>query len=208
MCLNNYLLNFNEKDTIVLLDNIFKYCRNKNMAFIRYREAVNKLIQIAFKVLSQTQVELKTIFSDERELLLSVNMIYKPDALEEACKYIYIQIINYLSSKETNYSTIELILEYLDKNISTAHLNDVASKFNMNPNYLSQYFKKHTGDTFTNYINTNKIKVAKENLLNTNKTVEHIAQELGFSSSSTFIRMFKQIEGLTPNAYREKQLSE
>lgn len=208
MCLNNYLLNFNEKDTMVLLENIFKYCRSKNIAFIRYRETVNELIQIAFNVLSQKQVDLKTIFIDERELLLNINLIYKSDALEEACRDIYSRILNYLSSKENNYSTIKLILDYIDNNINTAYLNDVASKFNMNSNYLSQYFKKHTGDTFTNYININKIKAAKENLLNTNKTVEQISQELGFNSSSTFIRMFKQIEGLTPNSYREKQLCE
>jgi AraC-like DNA-binding protein len=42
-------------------------------------------------------------------------------------------------------------------------------------------------------------------LANTSKTVEAIAYELGFETSSNFARSFKRWTGVTPREFRESQ---
>ncbi|MCM0646992.1 AraC family transcriptional regulator [Clostridium swellfunianum] len=204
--LKNYAFNGNEKDSLLLLSKIFKSCRDVNMSFIRFRQVSDELLSIAIDLIEQKHIDPCCIFDSSKELLQSIYKIENTYKIEQACTEVYKQIIIYIKNKQCNNSAVDSIVRYIDDNISTVCLNEVADRFNMNPNYLSQYFKKHTGETFSNYINNKKFAAAKEKLINTDKTIEVISQELGFSKSSAFIRMFKQIEGLTPNAYREKSL--
>lgn len=202
--LSKYLYNVNEKDSLALLYKILGYCKDKDMTFIRFRQVIDELLFIALDVIEQKQIDPRNIFNDLKESLRKINAMQNPKDIEEKCIDIYKQIFDYLKSKQKSSSVLDEIFEYIDKNTCMICLNDVADKFNMNTNYFSQYFKKHTGETFTSYVNNKKMIIAKEKLLNTDKTIEVISQELGFSNSSAFIRMFKQIEGVTPNAYREK----
>lgn len=202
--LSKYISNVNEKDSLALLHKILKYCKDKDMTFIRFRQVIDELLFVVLDVIEQKQIDPRNIFNDLKESLRKINAMQNPKDIEEKCIDIYNQILDYLKSKQKSSSILEEIFEYIDKNTCMICLNDVADRFNMNTNYFSQYFKKHTGETFTSYVNNKKAVIAKEKLLNTDKTIEVISQELGFSNSSAFIRMFKQIEGVTPNAFREQ----
>jgi len=57
-----------------------------------------------------------------------------------------------------------------------------------------------------NYVLGKRINKAKEFLSKSSVTVEQLAQILGFSSPSHFIRRFKKLEGLTPSEYRKQSL--
>lgn len=201
--LSKYLSNVNEKDSLALLHKILNYCKDKNMTFIRFRQVIDELLFIALDVIEQKQIDPRNIFNDLKESLRKINVMQNPKDIEEKCIDIYNEILDYLKSKQKCSSILDEIFEYIDENTCVISLNDVADRFNMNTNYFSQYFKKHTGETFTSYVNNKKMIIAKEKLLNTDKTIEVISQELGFSNSSAFIRMFKQIEGVTPNVFRE-----
>ena len=59
----------------------------------------------------------------------------------------------------------------------------------------------------TNYrllVNRVSFKLAAELLEHSNLRINDIARELGYSSTSSFIRAFQRMSGLTPAAYREK----
>lgn len=205
--IRNYLINCNKEETLNLIQEVLAYCKQNNMALMRYRQFINEFILIAIDVLSEKQIEVSSVIYNIEEILQSINIIQRPEVLEEKCIYIYNEVLNSLIKQKGNNSTIKLILEYIDDNLETVNLNEVADKFNMNANYLSQYFKKHMDMTFTNYLNMRKVEISKEKLINSNKTVEVIGKEVGFSNASTFIRAFKNIEGITPNTFRENNLT-
>ena len=85
---------------------------------------------------------------------------------------------------------------------------DVANHFHMNADYLNRIFKKDLGLTINEYLVQERIKIAKELLINTNMTISDIANFIGYSNFSYFSKMFKESTGLSPLKFRTKTKSE
>jgi len=84
-------------------------------------------------------------------------------------------------------------------------VQSIANYLNYHPVYLEQYFKKETGGkTLTQLIHETKCNRASFLLLNTNKTLTEIADELGYSDANGLILLFKRLKNCTPLQYRKK----
>lgn len=108
--------------------------------------------------------------------------------------------INYQKSRETY---IVDILEYIEKNHDNCTLEDLARKFGYNTSYLSRYIKKHTGKTFTSFIQEIRLRKACSMLKNSTISIEVISQETGYKNISFFYKKFKELTGMSPKEYRE-----
>ncbi len=99
---------------------------------------------------------------------------------------------------------LEEILLYISK-----HVNDeispltIASQFNMSYSHLRRIFKEKTGMSIKAYMTRLKIETAKEMLQNGALSIKEIAGESGFRGEFYFMRVFKQVEGVTPTQYRK-----
>ena len=83
-------------------------------------------------------------------------------------------------------------------------LQELGQMFHMSPKYFSVFFQKHFSRNFTEYLTAIRIEHAKKMLVESDADMELISQQTGFSSSSYFIRMFRETLGLTPGQYRKK----
>jgi len=103
------------------------------------------------------------------------------------------------------FSISAQVRKYVEENFHNPNLsvNTLGEEFNLSPSYLSKIFKAENEISIPDYISKIRINNAKELLKNTDKTIQEIAEETGFLSSSVFIRVFKKIEGITPGAYRK-----
>ena len=100
------------------------------------------------------------------------------------------------------------VLKYIHNNISTKiKIEDICETTNLSPTSLGVYFKKITGKTVIEYINTIKIDKAKQLLKETDMNITSISYELGFNDSAYFNRVFKKITSLSPKDYRKKHLN-
>lgn len=81
-------------------------------------------------------------------------------------------------------------------------LDDTAKFVHCNPTYLSRKLKEKTGLSFTNYLNTLRIQHAEKLLVNTNLTVNEVANQSGYCSLSYFYRKFKKKYNCSPDTYR------
>lgn len=77
-----------------------------------------------------------------------------------------------------------------------------AGEVNLSSNYFGDLIKKETGRSAQEFIQTRIVDLAKEKLLDPNKSVTQIAMELGFKYPAHFTRFFKQKVGHAPNEYR------
>lgn len=77
-----------------------------------------------------------------------------------------------------------------------------AEQLHISPNYFGDLIKKESGSTALDYIQSKLIDEAKGKIFDPDKSINEIADELGFKYQQHFTRLFKQKVGVTPNEYR------
>ncbi len=165
------------------------------------------------------------IFPDEydklRSLLLEIVEEYKNSSpLFEAS--IYARLLDFLvivgrsryalgggfhagSSKKSEYQEafIEIcnyINEHCTENLT---LDSVADRCGFSKYHFTRLFKQFTNISFYKYLNLKRIARAQTMLINPAIPVTEVSLSCGFSSLSSFIRMFKLITGYTPSQFRK-----
>ena len=82
-------------------------------------------------------------------------------------------------------------------------VQDIAEKLGLNANYLSELFHKSEHISLTDFIQKEKINMARNLLIYSKYSYTEIASYLGYSSQSHFGKQFKKHVGMTPRRYRE-----
>lgn len=77
-----------------------------------------------------------------------------------------------------------------------------ADKLCLSTNYFSDLVKKETGISALKHIQQKLMDIAKERMLDGDKSISRISDEMGFQYPQHFTRWFKKMEGCTPNEYR------
>ncbi|MBP3886047.1 MAG: helix-turn-helix transcriptional regulator [Cellulosilyticum sp.] len=99
---------------------------------------------------------------------------------------------------------VDKIIKYICKHYAEdLTLTSIAEEFYISPFYLSKIFKRSTNLSIVEYINSLRIRHAKELLENSSTKIAEIAEIVGFSSSSHFSRTFKLLTGLSPQQYKK-----
>lgn len=84
------------------------------------------------------------------------------------------------------------------------NVQDYASKLNLHPNYFNTVIKSKSGKTVNDWIQKRTVAAARSLLKNTHLNSKEIAFQLGFREPTHFSRFFKNHEGISPKAYRNK----
>jgi two-component system response regulator YesN len=74
----------------------------------------------------------------------------------------------------------------------------------VSPYYLSRLFRKEMGISFSEYLKTVRVSIAKKLLKETAANVLEVCLEVGYQDPSYFSRVFKEKEGVNPSDYRRK----
>lgn len=102
-------------------------------------------------------------------------------------------------------SSIDQIKRYMQSHVDSNYsLIDVAEYMQMNPAYLSRYFKEKTQETFVEYDKKLKMERAEYLLQTTHMKTYEIAYQLGYKSVQHFSRIFKDYTGTTPMEYKQR----
>ncbi|SFE74029.1 Helix-turn-helix domain-containing protein [Paenibacillus algorifonticola] len=92
---------------------------------------------------------------------------------------------------EENYNNPELSLNYL------------SDLFDINPKYLSKLFKDEIGEKFVDLLISHRIERAKQLMLETDRAIQEISEEVGYTNYNSFNRAFKNVVGVAPSDYRK-----
>ncbi len=105
------------------------------------------------------------------------------------------------------YSRLEHLMKhdklYREKNLTRER---IAEQLGSNRTYLTQVIHENTGQTLLAYINSYRINEAITILSDPANDIplKALCSDLGFSSSTTFYKLFQDKVGMTPAKYREK----
>ena len=106
-------------------------------------------------------------------------------------------------------STSKMIIEFINKHFSEKiALKILANRLGYNKNYLCMRFKKETGMTINNYIQSYRIYKAKELITFSDYDLKQICEKVGFEDIHHFSRIFKNVEGISPGHYKTKEKDE
>lgn len=89
---------------------------------------------------------------------------------------------------------------FTDSNFSVQRMAD---EFHMSLSNVSQYFKKHNKTNISEYLSHIRMEHAKELLIAGQYSVKEVSNMVGYLNTSSFIRKFKSIYGITPLQYAE-----
>lgn len=166
------------------------------------------------------------IYEQEYDLLLQMrNEYFSDNSLRELI--IYSLLINFFvhigrnhfdsnidnpyirSDKKREYiETFNEVLDYIDNHyMEDLSLETVASAAGFSKYYFTRLFKQYTDTTFYDYLSYKRIRVAESLLSRPDLSITEIALQSGFSSISTFNRIFKKLKNCSPTEYRESYSS-
>ena len=109
------------------------------------------------------------------------------------------------STENVENESILAIMRYIQSNFRTVTLPDAAKFFNYSEAHLSRLIKKFTGKNFTGIIQTIKIQYSARLLAECKMSIAEIIDEVGYTDSSHFYRVFKRYYNMTPARYQQEQ---
>lgn len=207
--INLLISNNNIDESFLKISSILSELPKENLPFKLVRSVYFELIIMYNNYIDKNKHSINYPNID----LLTLYQIKSLDELNEVFKEISSELITVIKNKK-NFKAPKLSVEKIKKFILDNYtdysfsLQLVSDNFNVSLSYLSQYFKDKTGITILDYITNLKINKSKELLLNSDLTLRDIADQMGYSNVSSFIRRFKQVTSMTPGEFKKNNLKE
>ena len=108
-------------------------------------------------------------------------------------------------SQQSNNEYVVKILQYVEQNITQPiGLRQISRQVGLSREYTSALFHQEMGVTLTDYVNKQKMILAREMILTGEYTLCDVAERLGFESYNYFSRLFKRIFGISPIQIRKQ----
>lgn len=169
-------------------------------------------VQLSYQAQSIMAQYVEQVKSSSSSLSMQ-NTLNTMFTLEELQKY-YLQFFSNISEIMKNcsvYATndaVEKVKIYVQKNYKNdLSMEFISSLLYLNRSYLSHLFKEKTGEKFVDYLNNVRIEKSKELLKSTDKKMYAIAKAVGYDNIKYFFRIFKKKTGLTPEQYRNQEIT-
>jgi two-component system response regulator YesN len=116
----------------------------------------------------------------------------------------YTDYLAQLNSPATSNVIAKIEQDVKDGYMQNISLKSLSEKYYINSAYLGQLFRKHYGSSFKDYLNSERINVAADMMLHTDKRVYEISEAVGYQSLDYFISKFVAAKGHTPTQYRKR----
>jgi AraC-like DNA-binding protein len=101
-------------------------------------------------------------------------------------------------------TVLNRLTDDLSRPVSAAEL---AEEMGMTESRFSRFFRRATGNTFTDFVNRVRVQRACQLLMESDQLITHICFEVGFNNVANFNRRFLEIKGMTPSEFRKQSIA-
>jgi AraC-like DNA-binding protein len=106
---------------------------------------------------------------------------------------------------DRSQAQVDAVLNRITENLSqTLSAAEIAAELDMTESRFSRFFRRATGNTFTDFVNRVRINRACQLLLESDSLITDICYVVGFNNVANFNRRFLDIKGMTPREYRRQ----
>lgn len=148
-------------------------------------------------------------------VLLLKELILHDEASSYICRGLLMRIFRILSTeyefslsrelrREMDWLLYEEITAYIHKNYRDISIRQLCSQFHFQEDYFNRLLKKKTGMTYIEYVQSIRLKEAKQLLIQTKFTVEQISEMVGYQNKGFFYRLFTERYHITPAKFRKE----
>jgi len=178
----DYSLVLKKRLAIQIAVNIFENAKNNNYAF---REIIDRRHSDIFR-----QITVAENFETIYKTLIGF--------------YTFLQNESLLKNQDS--IIIQDAINFIDDNLLNPELslNFVANSLGYSTSYISRLFIKTTKMNYIEYVQKQKLQYAIEQLKTGKMTIKEISDKIGYSNPNSFMRMFRQIMGITVGQYLEQ----
>lgn len=106
--------------------------------------------------------------------------------------------------REARRVSVIPIIRYIEQNYLTCTQEAVAERFFISPNYVSTLLKRHTGMTYLQLVQAQRLGRAASLLRQSMLPVEQVSRQVGYENVTFFYKKFKKQFGCLPGEYREQ----
>ena len=114
-------------------------------------------------------------------------------------------IIPVSTEQNKSLAAVKKVLDHISlhyqENLTVSELSGLS---NYSEYYFMKLFRQYTGKTLVEYINDFRMEKAKYLLTHSDAPVTEIAMQVGFNSTSYFIKKFQQSNKVSPHKYRKR----
>ncbi|NDC42221.1 MAG: AraC family transcriptional regulator [Chitinophagia bacterium] len=151
-------------------------------------QLINKLIRVCCST-----EKAKNIFADLNLKELLIRLLQSQ----------HLEQIKTNASLNNNRGRLEFVLHYINQNLTGRILiNDLCRKALLSRNAFFAWFREQFGTTPVEYINSERLKLAKQLLADRRYNVAEVSYRCGFNDINYFVRLFRMKEGITPGSYK------
>ncbi|MFM2120462.1 MAG: hypothetical protein RL722_1930 [Pseudomonadota bacterium] len=106
---------------------------------------------------------------------------------------------------EGSQDQIDLVVSRITDHLAQPlSATDIAAELGMSESRFSRFFRRATGNTFTDFVNRVRINRACQLLMESERRITDICYEVGFNNVANFNRRFLDIKGMTPSEFRKQ----
>ncbi|MFC5401119.1 response regulator transcription factor [Cohnella soli] len=116
-----------------------------------------------------------------------------------------IQFVHSLNSSPLTMRTeIKKVIHYIHKHYRDVDIASAAEYVNLSPSWFKTLFRKETGVSFHEFVQSYQLEMAKQLMVTTDMKVYEVAQAVGITNTRYFSRLFTRSFSMPPLDYRKQ----
>lgn len=139
--------------------------------------------------------------SSSKDIIADLNL---KELLIRLVQSQHLQQVSIESAVNNNPSRRHYIINYIREHLTERiTVETLTRKAYLSRNLFFKWFKEQFGLSPVDYINKERIKLAKILLKDRTQKLANISAQCGFTDTNYFVRLFKKAEGVTPGRYQQ-----
>lgn len=111
------------------------------------------------------------------------------------------------TQKRMNWLLFDEITSYIKCNFREISLKKLSDHFHFSEDYFNRLIKTRTGLTYTEFVQSLRLKEAEKLLLHSALNIDDIAAKVGYQNKGYFYKIFIKKHNMTPAEYRKETIN-